>query len=285
MSAVGEAGAVLSAPGIGDEEFSVIAAIMRRVAGIELHERKRALVEARINRRLRVLGLKSYREYLARLEADADGSELIQLIDAISTNVTSFFREPDHFYLLARETAGWLSAGRRRLRFWSAACSSGEEPYSLAMTLAEVPAARGADIRILATDISTRVLSLAVKGNYRESMLAAVPAAQRRAWFRSSGDGPDRLYRVSDELKRMIMFRRLNLNRTPYPIRGIFDAVLCRNVMIYFGQELRRRIVAEMSRLVRPGGYLLIGHAETLLGIEDGFEFVRPSVYRRRDDR
>jgi len=276
------AGPQTAAVGIGDEEFTAIAELMRRVVGIELNAGKRALVEARVNHRLRALGLTDYGAYLRLLARDREGGELVRLIDAIATNVTSFFREEEHFVLLAAETDGWLAAGRRRLRFWSAACSSGEEPYSLAAALVEAADGRPADIRILATDVSTRMLGRAVRGNYDAAAVAGMPAPRRDRWFRVGGTDGQRLYRIADELKRMIMFRRLNLNRTPYPIRGRFDAVLCRNVMIYFGQPLRRRIVAEMHRLIRPGGYLLIGHAETLLGMDEGFEFVQPSVYRRR---
>ena len=268
-------------PRLRDAEFAAIADLMRRVTGIELGPGKRALVEARLQRRLRALHLASYADYLEYLASDREGDELVQLIDVVSTNVTSFFREPEHFRFLAELTDRWLGEGRRRLRFWSAACSSGEEAYSLAMTVAH--AARRTDLRILATDISTRVLRQAVQGNYPEEAVATVPPESRRRWFRESVAGGRRLYRVADELKHLIMFRRLNLSRTPLPVRGVFDAVLCRNVMIYFGGAVRRQLVAELHRLLRPGGYLMIGHAETLLGMDEGFAFEAPSIYRRLD--
>ena len=265
---------------LGDAEFAALAELLRRETGIALGPNKRTLVEARLQRRLRELGLSDYTAYLARLREDAEGCELVALIDLISTNVTAFFREAEHFRILERAATEWLAQGRTRLRFWSAACSSGEEPYSLAMTLAD-HAARS-DLRILATDISTRMLRAAVQGNYGEEAVRNVPEALRRRWLREGDMGGERLYRVADDLKRMILFRRLNLSRFPLPVRGSFDAVLCRNVMIYFTAEVRRNLVAELHRLLRPGGYLLIGHAETLLGMEEGFTYVAPSVYRRQ---
>lgn len=266
---------------ISDRHFHAIRELMAEQVGIVLQDKKKALVESRMNRRLRTLGISDYGEYLEYLRADKSGQELILLIDAISTNVTHFFREQDHFEFLHASATRWLAEGRDKLRFWSAACSSGEEPYSLAMTLKSLPAAGGADIRILASDISTHILRRAVQGSYLAESVFTIPRSMADRFLqRSSSDAGD-VYRVSDELRNMVVFRRLNLNRTPYPIRGVFDAIMCRNVMIYFDNELRSRIVGEAFRLLRPGGYLLIGHAETLVGIESRFEFERPAVYRR----
>ena len=266
---------------ISDRHFREIRRLMADQVGIILKDKKKALVESRCNKRLRVLGIDGYGEYLDYLRNDKSGKELVLLIDAISTNVTQFFRERDHFDFLREKVAGWMAGGRTRLRFWSAACSSGEEPYSLAMILKSLSNVPNADMRILATDISTHILRQAVQGAYREEAVSTIPGQLARKYLdRTKTSGGD-IYKVSDALKNMVVFRRLNLNKTPYPIRGTFDVIMCRNVMIYFDNELRSRIVGEAFRLLRPGGYLLIGHAETLVGIASKFEFERPAVYRR----
>ncbi|MBU0742378.1 protein-glutamate O-methyltransferase CheR [bacterium] len=272
---------VVTVQRLSDEQFETIRALMCDHVGIVLQGNRRALVESRVNKRLRTLGIAQYGEYLDFLRADESGGELALLIDAISTNVTEFFREGDHFDFIRDTAARWLAKGRQKLRFWSAACSSGEEPYSLAMALRSLPGSEAADIRILATDISTRMLRQAVQGSYLAGTAATIPAelANRFLLRQQTPDGE--VYRVHDALKNMIVFRRLNLNKTPFAIRGAFDAIMCRNVMIYFDQDLRARIVAEAHRLLRPGGYLMVGHAETLIGIESKFDFVRPAIYRR----
>lgn len=272
------AGSPLEQQRIGDAEFRRIRELMYDHVGIVLLENKRALVEARVNKRLRALGVQGYAEYLDRLGGEGGAEELVQLTDAISTNVTHFFRENDHFDFAARAVRDWLAAGRTRLRFWSAACSSGEEPYSLAMTLAGIEGVDRADVRILATDISTRVLRTAAAGVYPEDRTAGIPAELQRRWFAPAGAGQ---VAVSPGLRERVLFRRLNLNRTPYPIKGVFELVFCRNVMIYFDAALRRRIVEEAHRLLQPDGYLIIGHAETLIGVDNRFRFVQPSVYRK----
>jgi chemotaxis protein methyltransferase CheR len=267
---------------IGLDEFGTIQGLMYDNVGIVLKESKRVLVEARVNRRLRQLKLRSYSDYV-RLLNSADGpAELVHLIDAITTNVTHFFRESDHFDFLERQAAEWLDEGRRRFRFWSAGCSTGEEPYSLAMMLRRVRGMENADMRILATDVSTRVLQKAMAGTYRLSKVDVVPDRYRQNSFVPVSDTHAS---VSDALRRDVMYRRLNLNVTPYPIKGLFDAVLCRNVMIYFDRGLRERIVTEAHRLLALGGYLVVGHAETLIGMDCKFEFVQPSIYRKVNER
>ena len=266
---------------IGDVEFECIRRMMHDQVGIVLQENKKALVEARVNRRLRTLGIDGYARYLEYLDQDRTGQELVLLIDAISTNVTHFFREMEHFRFLERTAAAWLAAGRRRLRFWSAACSTGEEPYSMAMTLHRLQGAADVDMRILATDISTAVLLHAQQGNYAEQGVATIPGGYETGVFQRRVSGTETVYRVHDSLKSMILFRRLNLNRTPYPIKGSFDVIFCRNVMIYFDKELRARIVEQAHRLLNDDGYLIIGHAETLLGMDSRFAYVQPSVYRK----
>jgi len=269
---------------MSDGDFAVFQKILYAQSGIVLSDAKRALVESRVNQRLKALGQGSFSAYLAFLAKDATGEELVHLIDVISTNITNFFREADHFELLDREVGGWAEQGTGKLRVWSAACSTGEEPYTLAMTLYPHMARHSLDLKILATDISTRVLARANAGVYDAERLKKVPDDLRARFF-TRRDGPEgEAYAVSDELKRMIMFRRLNFTVFPYRIKGVFDVIMCRNAMIYFDRTLRAKMVQEFARLLRPQGLLMIGHAETLMGIESSFRTLKPSVYIRTND-
>ncbi|MRS11956.1 MAG: protein-glutamate O-methyltransferase CheR [Actinobacteria bacterium] len=251
--------------------------------GISLGPHKEALVQARVGKRLRALGLRSYDDYLDLLEADETGGEFTLFVDAICTNVTSFFREAHQFDFIAERVSEWLDEGQRRFRFWSCACSSGEEPYSLAMTLLDV--ANGypdVDIRILATDISTRVLDRCLDGCYSEQRVTTVPAEWRSKWMTSAPVGKEAVYRVGSELRDLVLFRRMNLAAPPFPMTGPLDIVMCRNVMIYFDDPVRIALLDEIHRMLRPGGFLIVGHAESLTGINAGFKYLKPATYVRR---
>ncbi len=253
-------------------------------SGIVLADSKRALVESRVTKRLRALNMQSFPEYLQYLNEDKSGEELVQLIDVISTNITRFFREADHFELLESTLAGWAAKGTQRVRIWSAACSTGEEPYTIGMTVDKLVKEHGLDLKILATDISTRVLAHAKAGIYEEDRLAKIPDDLKSKYFRpKQGQGKQR-YEVSDQLKRLMMFHRLNFTVFPYPIKGIFDVIFCRNAMIYFDRDLRTKMVREFAHLLKPGGLLMIGHAETLIGLENQYRTIKPSVYQRLND-
>ena len=250
-------------------------------AGIHLREGKEALVAARVSKRLRALRIDSPREYLSYLETDQTGEEVLHFLDVISTNFTGFFREEDHFDYLEEVFKEWLSSGQRRFRFWSTASSTGEEPYSLAITMEQALQARQVDYLVLATDISRRALLSANQGVYPAKALAPVGRLIKARYFNRSGSGSDPVWQVRPELRSKMVFRRLNLARPPFPMKGPLDVVLCRNVMIYFENEVRLRLVREMVRLLRPGGILIVGHAETLAGLDSGMSSVRPSIYRK----
>ncbi|MGE5188498.1 MAG: CheR family methyltransferase [Gemmatimonadota bacterium] len=259
--------------------FDKLRSIIYEKSGIALHDGKEALVSARIRKRMRVLGIQDYREYLRRVSNDGDGAETVGLIDAISTNVTSFFREPAHFEFLGKLMTDWMAAGQARFRFWSAACASGEEPYSIAMTLLEAMNGQAVDMKILATDISTQALAKAIRGRYDEQRMSFVPALWRNKYFdRVKGDDGVS-YLVKAGLAKPILFRWFNLTAVPFPMSGPLDAIFCRNVLIYFDQATRKRLLDEMHRLLRRGGYLMVGHAESLTGMISDFKSLRPSVY------
>jgi chemotaxis protein methyltransferase CheR len=249
-------------------------------SGIALGPRKKALLAARVGKRMRALGVTDYGAYLGRVSSDTTGAELTQLVDAVCTNVTGFFREEDHFVFLKEAIAGWIAEGRTRLRFWSAACSTGEEPYTLAMVVeACLVSRRDIDIKILGTDLSTRALAGAAEGAYKPQKLAGLPPALVDRFFVPVQEGDEVRYSVAQSLRDMTVFRQLNLARPPFGIRGPLDAVLCRNVMIYFDKPVREALLQEIARLLRPGGHVIVGHAESLSGLATGLVPVRPSVY------
>lgn len=259
--------------------FEKFRALVYDQCGITLGNQKEALVSARVAKRMRALGIESHEAYFDAVVHDRSGAELVQLIDAISTNFTNFFREPVHFDLLTKLLADWKAAGQRRFRIWCAAASTGEEPYTLAMTVLEALGGQAADTRILATDISTRVLHKCREGRYDTQRVATVSAELRRRYFDEVQGEKGTLFEAKDALRSLLVFRRLNLSTPPFPMQGPFDAVFCRNVMIYFDNHVRTRLVDEMYRLLKPGGYLMVGHAESLTGLDTAFRSVRPSVY------
>ena len=251
-------------------------------SGITLKPGKEALVTARVAKRQRVLGISSAKEYLAFLEKDND-DEMIFFLDAISTNYTHFFRENTHFEQLTREIGGWLSSGSDRIRIWSAASSTGEEPYSIVITALEAFDNRSVDFRLLATDISTNVLSKASSGIYQPLQLEPVLPALRNRYFNRVGrrNSPNEAFEIKPDVRSYVIFKRLNLSKPPFPMSGPLDAVFCRNVMIYFDQKVRQGLISEIERLLKPGGVLMIGHSETLTGINTGLRIECPSVYRK----
>jgi chemotaxis protein methyltransferase CheR len=259
--------------------FNAFREFIYQASGISLGVNKEALVCARVGKRMRATGIDDYQHYLDYVMADLSGNEIVHLLDAISTNVTQFFREPEHFQFVQTVMSRWLAEGQRRFRVWSAASSTGEEPYTLAMTLLETAAGAPIDLRILATDLSTRVLDTARQGVYARDKLAPVSPALRQRYFSpvTTPEGP--ALQARDLLRNLIVFKRLNLSTPPFPMKGPLDLIFCCNVMIYFDNDVRRRLLEEMYRLLKPGGYLIVGHAESLTGMVSRFQMHRPSIY------
>ncbi len=252
-------------------------------AGFELKEGKQALVTARLGKKLRESGCRSYDEYLTLIEGDRTGESLVALIDALTTNYTSFLRENIHFEYLRKILPSLLKGSRAPLEIWCAAASTGEEPYTLAMTLLETLGSDASSrCRILATDISTRALATARSGVYPAERLQDVPKEWlAQYWLR--GEGASRgLCKVKPALARMVEFRRLNLIEGFTHARS-FPVVFCRNVMIYFDKPTQERVVGRISTFLEPGGYLFVGHSESLTGLAHALECVSPAVYRKRE--
>lgn len=262
---------------IGRRDFERFRRLIHDACGISLGETKDALLTARVAKRMRQLGLASHGGYYELVVADETGAELQCLLDAVSTNVTSFFREPEHFAILGRHLGALAEEGKRDIRLWSAACSTGEEPYSMAMVASSsVPSS--CRVRILATDISTEVLGRAHRGCYPAERVALIPRefSLRHLSVTRSGE-----HQVSQALRSMVTFSSINLSRPPFPMRGPFDVVFCRNVMIYFDRDTRQRLVGDIERLLAPGGLLMLGHAESLAGIECAMKACAPAVYQK----
>ena len=259
--------------------FERFCEIVYEKSGIAINSNKIALVTARVGKRMRELGLNDDREYLNLVLEDPNGEEIVHLLDVISTNVTSFFREKTHFDFFAETIAQWYSQGQRKFRFWCAAASTGEEPYSIAMTFLDKIGTGVTNMKILATDISTRVLAQCNEGVYSKQKLAGVPQSMVTRFFNYNHDRKESMFEVKNELRNIITFSRLNLSKPPFPMQGPLDAIFCRNVMIYFDNSVRKNLLAECYRLLKPEGYLFVGHAESLTGLLIGFKAVMPSVY------
>jgi chemotaxis protein methyltransferase CheR len=268
-----------------DADFAAITALVQETSGIVLGPTKRDLVFGRLNRRLRTLGLRDFAAYRALLAGPDGEAEIAEMINALTTNLTSFFRESHHFSFLADEILPDLlgapvraSAPQRRLRIWSAACSSGEEPYSIAMILSKALVGKGAwDVRILATDIDTNMVAAAEAGCYEAERGAAIPPHFRHLATQLA----DGSVAMSDTLKQLIAFKPLNLLQA-WPMRGKFDAIFCRNVVIYFDKPTQRTLFDRFADILQPDGWLFIGHSESLLGVSDRFDRVGRTIYRKR---
>ena len=265
-----------------DSEFKRLRELVHARTGIALSEAKRELLYGRLARRLRKLKLNSFAEYCRLVESD-ESAELQELTNAITTNLTSFFREDYHFKQLSLEALPQIESKRssaRRIRLWSAGCSTGEEPYSLAIVMRETLARlAGWDIKLLATDIDSKVVATATEGVYSSDRFKGVAPERVKSWFREVAGRPGFLA-ASAELKSLITFKQLNL-LDPWPVKGPFDVIFCRNVVIYFDKATQRGLFDRMADLQEPGGWLFIGHSENLLNVTRRYKLVGRTVYRR----
>ncbi|MFB3885953.1 MAG: protein-glutamate O-methyltransferase CheR [Thermodesulfobacteriota bacterium] len=257
-------------------QFEKISQLIYQLVGINLHAGKQELVKARLAKRLRALGLKSVDAYMEYLKYDNPEEELSALVDVMTTNKTDFFREPHHFDYLCREIVPRLKG--RKIRIWSAGCSSGEEPYSIAIVLHEqITDFERWDFRILATDLSSRMLARAQKGIYERSC-REVPPLLLSKYFKCMEAKPTRCYQVIESLRHQVHFARLNLIGD-WPMKGPFDLIFCRNVMIYFDKPTQEQLVNRFWNLLKPGGHLFVGHSESLVGSQHPFHYAQPAIY------
>jgi chemotaxis protein methyltransferase CheR len=273
---------VVLAGNLGMEKavFDKFRSLIFDTCGIHLSEQKEALVSARIGKRMRALNQDTYDGYFQQVVSDQSGNELRELVNAISTNVTHFFREARHFEFLSNLVSELSGNGKRELRIWCAACSSGEEPYTIAMTALE-SMRQPMRLEIVASDISTKVLQIAKFGVYRDQDVRTVPADLMKKYFQKGVGRAEQLFRVKPELRDLVSFRQINLSTPPYAVAGGQDAIFCRNVMIYFNHDLRRKLVHQFEQMLQPQGYLFVGLAESLTGVHPNLKAVEPSVYRK----
>jgi chemotaxis protein methyltransferase CheR len=261
-----------------------IASLVYSRSGIALRpDVKEAMVVARLQKRLRTGGFTRFADYLRHVEEDRTGTEMTALLDALTTNHTSFFREPAHFELLAERVVQPLVAqgGARPITGWSAACATGEEPYTIAITMLErVPIAQHDRIRLLASDISTRALATASAGTYASDRIVGVPKLVLRRYFQRGLGEQAGLVRVKEQVRNLIEFRRLNLMDIQL-LGRTFDFIFCRNVMIYFDRDARQRAVSMLERHLAPNGFLFVSHSESLSEIQHGLDRCAPGVYQR----
>ncbi|MBI2560397.1 MAG: protein-glutamate O-methyltransferase [Planctomycetes bacterium] len=271
-----------------DKEFELISKLVYSECGIKLSKEKNELVKSRLTKRLKKYGFRTFEEYYEYVTAiDKTGNELVCLIDCISTNKTEFFREKAHFDFLDKEFLPDLieekiRGGFYRLRGWSAGCSTGEEPFSIAITVCKhLDIFSRWDVKILATDISTRVIEKAKQGIYEKEKLETLPQGIVKTHFICTKEVDTAYYSVKEYLRKMVLFGRLNLMDKQFPFTGQFDFIFCRNVMIYFDKATQRELVSKFHKYLAPGGYLFIGHSESLTGIPNSFEYIQPTVYRK----
>lgn len=265
-----------------DDLFVKFKDIVYSEAGIKLSDLKKALLQARLSKRLRALGLNSYREYYRYL-MDNYSEESIEFINAITTNKTEFFRESRHFdYMKESSLPEFEKRGKQELRIWSAGCSTGEEPYTIAIVLSEYFENRKKmHIKILATDIDTNVIERGVAGLYSLDQVKDIDLPLLKKYFlRGSGDN-EGLFMAKDQLKRMIHFRRLNLLENDYPMRKKFDIIFCRNVIIYFDKATQKVLFDRLGNYLDEDGYLFIGHSENITGISNRFSLIGHTIYRK----
>lgn len=264
---------------LNEEHFRKISEIVYRSSGINLKKGKEALVRARLAKRLRARGIFNVQAYLDYIESVEGSHEQALFIDVMTTNKTSFFREAEHFNYLRDQILPELKS--RRLRFWSAACSSGEEPYTLAIWLRENMAdIDNRDVLILATDLSRRMLEKARLAVYPAEALQSLPSTQFKKYFSELNAQQERSYRVDESIRKLVRLAWLNLLE-PWPMKGPFNVIFCRNVMIYFDRPTQQRLIQRFYELLEPGGYLFVGHSEGLSSISHQFRYMRPATYRK----
>ena len=263
-------------------QFARISRIVYERCGIWLPNGKESLVKSRLLKRLNSLGMTSFGQYIKHLDEDFSDQELAAMIDALTTNKTSFFREFEHFEFIRTQLLPKVAGSRSKLKFWSAGCSTGEEPFSLAILLKE---GLKNDIlnrcQILATDISRSVLAQAQAATYAEETIPE-SHAQLLKKYSQCIKGKTRLYRIRDDIRGMVRFARLNLV-DEWPMKGQFDLILCRNVMFYFDNEIRESLVRRFWEQLKPGGYLFVGHSESVSTNSPKFRYVQPAVYQKRE--
>jgi chemotaxis protein methyltransferase CheR len=276
----------MGAPPLSDHEFELFQKLIYAEAGIFLSQAKRALLIARLSGRLRALKLSSFGAYYRVVAKDGDAEERQRMLDCVATNETHFFREPKHFEFLEKKVVpAWIDLAERgkrarRVRVWSAACSTGEEPFSIAMVLLHhLPPSAGWSVEVIATDLSTRVLERAKKAEYSIDKASEIPTHYLKEFMLKGTGNQEGKMKADDPLRAVVRFQWINLNAEAYPVQGRFDLIFCRNVLIYFNAQSRKRTIDRLIGHLAPDGFFFVGHAESLHGVTTEVRSVIPTVY------
>ncbi|MDO8607592.1 MAG: CheR family methyltransferase [Phaeospirillum sp.] len=269
---------------LDNADFERVASFILSATGIKLTPSKKTMVEGRLYRRVRALGLGTISAYIASIfdHGDCD-DEVVNLIDALTTNKTDFFREPAHFNFITRTALPEFIEAGHAVKFWSAACSIGAEPYTLAMVLSDFALNRP-DLRfsILASDISTEVLATAARAVFPEEMVEPVPVVMRQRYLLRSNNPTNKVVRMAPEIRNLVRFARINLVDDRYPVERDMDVIFCRNLLIYFDRETQEAVVRQLSAHLRPGGYLILGHTDSITGMTVPLDPLGHSIFRRK---
>lgn len=270
---------------LGDNEFALLRDIVFKESGINLADRKKAMMQSRLIKRLRLLKLNSYEKYCEYLINNYE-DEIINFINCITTNKTDFFREPRHFEFIKNKAMPELEKKKRSIRIWSAGCSTGEEPYSIAITIAEYLRNKGVsaisdNIKILATDIDTNVLKTGIAGIYKEESLENIDPQIAGRYFLIQKNESGRQIVVRDSIKNTVRFKRLNLLDDVFPMKGKFDFIFCRNVIIYFDKKTRDELIRKFYDYLEDDGYFFAGHSENLSNISNKYRLIGNTIYRK----
>lgn len=267
------------------EEFNKLSSFIYNETGIKMPPVKITMLQSRLQKRLRHLKISTFKEYIDYVFGENDAeTEIIHMIDAVSTNKTDFFREPLHFdYLVENILPELIPVARNRpLKIWSAGCSSGEEAYTIAITISEFNSeGAGVDFSILGTDISTDILQKAVNAIYREDRTANIPISIKKKYFMKSRDPQNKTVRIIPEIRRKVSWKRLNFMESYYDIKEMYDIVFCRNVLIYFDRATQESVINKLCMHLRPGGFFFLGHSESIMGMDVPLRALKPTIYQK----
>ncbi len=271
---------------LSDTEFKKIASFIEQNVGIKMPPEKKLMMQSRLNSRLKALGLSSFKEYIDYVFMQKDDDhELIMLIDAMTTNLTEFFREPQHFdYMRSTVLPEFASQGRTSIKLWSAGCSTGQEPYTLSIVMSEYIRQNSSMLRgysVLATDVSTKVLDKAYSAVYDMQAIAGIPKDIKYRYFLKGKNQTHPQVRLKQDIRNHVEFMRLNFMDDDFGFRDTMQIIFCRNVLIYFDKETQERVIKKFMNYLEPGGYLFLGHSETIFGMDLPLKTVAPTVFQR----
>lgn len=271
---------------LSEADFSRLSAFIYNTAGIKMPPAKRIMLQSRLHKRLRELGMDSFSTYTDYVLSErGQQEELIHMLDVVSTNKTDFFREPVHFDFLRDQVLPefYSDASNRTLKVWSAGCSSGEEPYTIAMVISEYlqRGVRG-DFQVLGTDISTRILHAGVNAVYKEDRVAGIPLELLHRYFLRSKDREQPTVRIVPDLRRKVRFQRLNFMDSTYNVGDMFNVIFCRNVLIYFDRKTQEEVISKLCTRLVPGGYFFLGHSESIMNMDLPLSTIQPTIFRRK---